>query len=173
MRKIIIINGRGRVGKDTFVGLCQCRIPTIENISSIDFVKEIAQAVGWSGQKTERDRAFLSTLKMLLMSYNGAPFYEVMKRIDLCDEDAIIFLHVREPEEIERYKKQLLANKERVWTLLIENNRIPAIRSNASDANINDYAYDMVIENNDTIETLGESAEKFLEIIDAYNEKRK
>jgi hypothetical protein len=31
--------------------------------SSIDFVKEIAKKIGWDGNKTDKDRAFLGELK--------------------------------------------------------------------------------------------------------------
>ena len=54
MRKIIIINGGAGVGKDTFVRLCQNIDPTIQNLSSVDYIREVAHELGWSGEKTIR-----------------------------------------------------------------------------------------------------------------------
>lgn len=55
MKKIIVINGAGTSGKDTFVKLVSKYAKTI-NYSSVDFVKEVARFAGWNGQKDEKGR---------------------------------------------------------------------------------------------------------------------
>ncbi len=45
-KQIIIINGTGGSGKDTFVEFCS-KYGSIMNFSSIDKVKEIATLIGW------------------------------------------------------------------------------------------------------------------------------
>ena len=50
-KRIIIINGSGGVGKDTFVEYCS-EFTNVKNISSVDKVKEAAKIlVGWNGEK--------------------------------------------------------------------------------------------------------------------------
>ena len=170
MRKIIIINGGGGVGKDTFVRLCQNVDPTIQNLSSVDYVREVAHELGWSGEKDDKARRFLSDLKRAMMLYNGAPFYKVFETINDFDKNATVFLHVREPDEIELYKNQINANCDKVVTLLIRNNRVNAVTTNPSDANVTEYGYDYIIDNNGTLQELQDSAELFVEML---NDDRK
>ena len=72
-KKIFIINGSGGVGKDTFVELVS-EFASIMNFSSVDKVKDIAKEIGWNGTKTEKDRKFLSDLKILTAEYCDMPF---------------------------------------------------------------------------------------------------
>ena len=170
MRKIIIINGGAGVGKDTFVRVCQNVDPTIQNLSSVDYVREVAHELGWSGEKDDKARRFLSDLKRAMMLYNGAPFYKVFETINDFDKNATVFLHVREPDEIELYKNQINANYDKVVTLLIRNNRVNAVTTNPSDANVTEYGYDYIIDNNGTLQELQDSAELFVEML---NDDRK
>ena len=62
MKNIIIINGTGGSGKDTFVEFVS-KYSKVFNFSSVDKVKEVARVIGWSGTKSEKDRKFLSDLK--------------------------------------------------------------------------------------------------------------
>ena len=169
MRKIIIINGGAGVGKDTFVQMCQNIDPTIQNLSSVDYVREVAHELGWSGEKDDKARRFLSDLKKAMMLYNGAPFYKVFETINDFDEDAVVFLHVREPDEIELYKKQIKANCDKVITLLVRNNRVNEVTTNSSDANVTEYGYDYIIDNNGALQDLQDSAELFVEMLNDDN----
>lgn len=169
MRKIVIINGGAGVGKDTFVQMCQNVDPTIQNLSSVDYVREVAHELGWSGEKDEKARKFLADLKQAMMLYNGAPFYKVFETINDFDENATVFLHVREPDEIELYKKQIIANHDKVITLLVRNNRVAPVTTNPADACVNDYGYDFVIDNNGTLQDLQDSAELFVEMLSGDN----
>ena len=51
---IIIINGTGGSGKDTFVSYCADCVKVF-NISAVDVVKEAARVLGWEGEKSETD----------------------------------------------------------------------------------------------------------------------
>ena len=52
-KQVIIINGTGGSGKDTFVEYCS-EFAKVTNISSVDKVKEAAKIlVGWNGEKDE------------------------------------------------------------------------------------------------------------------------
>lgn len=160
-KRVIIINGVGGSGKDTFAELCAKHIKVI-NISSVDKVKEAAKIlVNWNGEKNEKSRKLLVDLKKLSIDYNNYPTtyilerYEEFKRSDAL----ILFVHIREISEIVKLKKRLNAE-----TLLIVNPRVPDITSNSSDANVNKYRYDYVIENAGTLEELEEKAREFSKI---------
>ena len=159
-KQIVIINGTGGSGKDTFVDFCS-KYCEIFNFSTISKIKEIAKAMGWSGEKTEKDRKFLSDLKLLATQYNDMPYNETKKAIDNFKKSnaLIMFIHVREPKEIAKIVSEFKA-----ITLLIKRNNYELITSNSSDANVENYNYDYVIVN-DTLESLKKYAKEFVDKI--------
>lgn len=160
MKEIVVINGSGGVGKDTFVQFCGEYVP-IMNISSVDKVKEAAKVLaGWNGEKDEKSRKFLSDLKELGIEYNDAPFKYISNMTEEFkkSDKQIMFVHVRESEEIEKCKKCLNAK-----TLLITNKNVAAINTNISDRDVDKYKYDYHISNDGTLEELKQKAKEFLE----------
>ncbi len=157
-KNIVIINGTGGSGKDTFVQMVS-KYADVYNFSSIDKVKEIARQIGWTGGKDEKDRKFLSDLKKLTTEYNDMSFNSIKVAVASFLESSlqIMFIHIREPEEIERAVLSFNAK-----TLLIKRVGLKNIQSNYSDANVENYDYDFVI-TNDTLEGLEMSAKKFVE----------
>ena len=101
MKKVIIINGTGGCGKDTFVSLVS-KYAKVYNFSSIDAVKELATIIGWDGTKSEKDRKFLSDLKRLTTEYNDFSFNSIKNAYEkfINSDNEIMFIHIREPEEI-------------------------------------------------------------------------
>ena len=169
MRKcVVIINGSGGVGKDTFIELVGNYMRAV-SYSSVDKVKEIAKYVGWDGSKSERNRKFLSDLKLLTTDYNNMPLKAMLRRVsEFSDElnTPLLFLHVREPEEIEKIKNAIEECEfpyiDYVCTLLITRDSVPVITSNMADANVFNYEYDYIVHNDGTIEDLKDSAKVFL-----------
>ena len=159
-KKIVIINGSGGVGKDTFVEFCS-EFTGVKNISSVDKVKEAARVlVGWNGEKNEKTRKLLSDLKQLSVDYNNYPLIYIRNQTKEFMEDqsqTIMFIHIREGSEIEKTKNDIGAK-----TLLITNNRVEKIATNKSDANVENFQYDYYIENNGTLDELREKARKFV-----------
>lgn len=158
-KQIIIINGSGGVGKDTFIHFCN-EICNVTNISSVDMIKEAALVLGWDYSKTEKGRKFLSDLKLLSTEYNDLPYRYISKNISKFKEDnwsSVMFIHIREPEEIDRIKKEFDC-----LTLLIQNVNKSQIVSNMADANVNNYTYDYVISNDSDLDTLRNKAVKFI-----------
>lgn len=161
-KRIYITNGMARCGKDTFATFLNEFVPTLK-YSSIDRVKEIAKLCGWNGGKTERDRKFLSDLKMLTSAYSDMPLNAITSKVvDFLEDDKyqVMLIDIREPEEIQKVKELLGAN-----TILIENNRVEHIHSNIADANVFNYTYDYVVENNGTLDEFRENVRKFYENI--------
>ena len=148
-KQVFITNGMARCGKDTFANILNEFIPTLK-YSSIDKVKEIASLCGWDGGKSEKDRKFLSDLKVLTSKYSNMPLESIInKTIEFLNNDyyQVMLIDIREPEEIEKAKKILKAK-----TILIKNDRVQMITSNMADANVFNYNYDFTIENNGTLE---------------------
>ena len=159
MKKVIIINGYAGVGKDTFSSICSVYRRTM-NYSSVDKIKELAFLCGWDGVKDERGRKLLSDLKLSLSEYCDLPFRcmaDKVKEFNSSDAE-LLFLHIREPEEIVRAAREFNA-----ITLLIENPRVEQITSNAGDANVHNLKYDCVITNYGTIEDFHGLAKWFIE----------
>ena len=156
-KQFVIINGTGGSGKDTFVEYCK-KYGKVMNFSSVDKVKEIAKMIGWNGQKTEKDRKFLSDLKRLTTEYNDMSFHSIQDAIEEFNhsEYEILFIHIREPEEIKRAAEAFGAK-----TLLVKRAGLANITSNYSDANVENYDYDYIVENT-TLEQLEKSAFDFV-----------
>ena len=175
MKQIFIINGSGGVGKDAFVEMVynqayepsKNRCVRVANYSSVSKVKEIAKLIGWDGSKTEKDRKFLSDLKLLTTEYNDMPLNDMKEFADAFMNysanitSKILFLHIREPEEI---KKAINEFKEyNAKAILVKRDSVKHITSNMADENVYNYNYDIVINNNGTLEELRDIAKCFLE----------
>lgn len=162
-KMIFIVNGKPRAGKDTFAQILN-EYMDVYKYSSVTKVKEIAKQCGWTGAKEERDRKFLHELKMLTSAYSDMSYNDVIEEIDKFKKgelDADIFVvDVREPEDIDRLVKATKA-----FTIFIENNRVPSITSNAADANVENYRYDFVIQNNGTLEDFEGNIKLFIEVL--------
>ena len=169
-KHIFIINGSGGVGKDTFVKLVSeelndilKKFHTVINFSSIERVKEIAKEVGWDGGKTEKDRKFLSDLKLLTGNYCDMPYESMKNKVNefLTEEESkLLFIHIREPEEIKRAVKDFGAK-----TILIVRKSIKHITSNMADENVFNYDYNYVIENDGTVDDLRNKAKLLLQTL--------
>lgn len=171
-KQIFIINGSGGVGKDTFVESVSAELNnrlkkfhTVINFSSVDKVKEIAKEIGWDGEKSEKDRKFLSDLKILTSEYCDMPFESMKSKVTEFmkdEENKFLFLHIREPEEIARAVKEFGAK-----TILIIRNSVKHIVSNMADENVFNYNYDFIIDNSGAKEELNNKAKDFVqEVID-------
>lgn len=165
---IYIINGAPRTGKDSFYNYVAKLISPYANmISSVDLIKEIATKCGWDGEKTPESRKYLSDLKKLLTEWLDAPVKDMANKIRVlkneyeeCEVESklTIFLVIREPNEIERCKKEFGAK-----TILIRREDSEKCEaSNDSDANVLDYEYDIVIDNNGDLRDLANKAIHFV-----------
>lgn len=161
MKEILIINGSAGVGKDTFVD-CLKNYASVFHSSIVNPVKKIARLIGWDGQKTEKDRKFLSDLKKLIDDYNDKN-YEVMAELMDAFRNRetsydLLCIDMREKEQIERARREYGAK-----SVLIRRNSIPHVTSNMADAGVFNIIYDFYIDNNGTIEELNMNAKKFIQ----------
>ena len=104
-KMVVVINGRGGVGKDMFCdAIADCF--NVMNVSSIDPIKDIARMVGWENGKELKDRKFLSDLKSLVVEYNDYPTQYLMQEHKRFLDDEVyqvMFVHIREPKEIDKF----------------------------------------------------------------------
>jgi hypothetical protein len=170
--RVVIINGIGGAGKDQFVKFCQDLLGTdglvnrCLNVSTVDYVKEVAGYCGWSGEKDPASRKFLSDLKKAMTEWRDLPVMDIKGRLNhysnICRwngvEETVAFVHCREPEEIARLVDELNAT-----TLLIRRESAENVKQiNDSDNNVLNYSYDYVVRNEGTLDDLKESARVFL-----------
>lgn len=172
--QVFIINGSGGVGKDAFIEMVynqsyepsKNRYVKVANHSSVTKVKEIAKIIGWDGTKTERNRKFLSDLKLLTTEYNDMPLNDMVEFANKfmsynVNASKMLFLHIREPEEITKAVAKF--REYDVKTILVKRDSVKHITSNMADENVYDYDYDIIINNNETLEDLKEKANCFLD----------
>lgn len=147
MRKLtIVINGSGGVGKDTLCKL-MAKHYRVMNVSSIDPIKRIALENGWDGEKSEKSRKFLADLKQLFVEFNDLPqkYLEEKYREFLDSEEEILFVHIREPEEIEKFVSKVPG---RCVTLLVRGDAERQQEwNNQADDEVEHYRYDYIYEN--------------------------
>ena len=164
MRKlVVVINGAGGVGKDTLCAFAAEEY-RVRNVSSVDPIKELAKMAGWSGEKDDKSRKMLSDLKRLFTEYNDLPLRHIRKEYEqfLHSEEQVMFVHIREPEEITRFVSTAPG---RIKTLLIVNsNRETAVYGNASDDNVAQYRYDATYDNCDTLEQTRKNFLRFFRV---------
>lgn len=156
---VIIINGKGCSGKDALIESLQGKIEIdneihdIYNFSTISKIKEIARSGGWNDDKSEKGRKLLSDLKRAFSEYNDLPLKTVMQDIIWYgtdrDIEPIFFVHIREPEEIDKAVRAFKNVGERVATLLVQRTSFKNVTyGNDSDDNVEMYFYDTEFLNN-------------------------
>lgn len=165
--KIIVINGQGGCGKDSFVGYCGYEDEGIYSVSMVDGIKRVAEQLGWRGGKELDDRKFLSDLKDLAALYSDFPFRQTLKKIkDIVNNykwysdnsnELICFVHARELEDIDRFVYDYGAR-----ALLIRRSEVEGEYGNHADDNVFDVEYDYEIWNDGDLYLLKDKAEKFI-----------
>lgn len=161
MKKIFVINGKPKSGKDTFVKMVS-KYAATENFSSIEKIKEMALKIGWDGKKDEAGRWFLSELKSILSRYNDLPYKETEKQINtfLASNDEILFIHIREPSEITRIVKDFGAE-----SIIVIRNTTERL-SNDSDRYVEEYpSYTYLLDNNKDLKNLDKVAKGFVKYL--------
>lgn len=153
MEKVtVVINGVGGCGKDTLIKFLNDDY-FVKNVSSITPIKNLATEIGWNGEKDEKSRKFLAELKKLTTEYNEyALNYIINEQKDfLTSYEEIMFVHIREPEEIHKFVSNSLC---KTLTLLIRPRKEleGKVYGNASDDNVENYNYDLIFDNDKSLE---------------------
>ena len=171
--KVFIINGKGGSGKDTFVNYFteQAGAQFVLNISTVDYIKDIALNLGWMGEKDNLSRKFLSDLKDMATYWGDIPFQDVAEKTRRFNDEltsfgvekrGFVFIHCREPQEIQRLLNELPYSN---YSLLLRRRGLEDFGNHADDE-VENFSYDYIIENNYGLENLKHQAILF------YNQVR-
>lgn len=181
--KVVIINGKPQSGKDTFCKYAQGYCDDDESantliISSVDPLKEMLTQLGWDGTKTDKIRDMLMDMKQLWVQNQDGPtmflFNNILEFHKACTgEDNIVFVHIREPEEIKKLVNALTGFESMgidvISLLVIRNggedtpNQPAETRRSDDEALINSYEYDVTINNDEDLIKLQELAAEFVD----------
>lgn len=181
--KVVIINGKPQSGKDTFCKYAQGYCDDDESantliISSVDPLKEMLTQLGWDGTKTDKIRDMLMDMKQLWVQNQDGPtmflFNNILEFHKACTgEDNIVFVHIREPEEIKKLVNALTGFESMgidVISLLVIResgedtpNQPAGTRRSDDEALINSYEYDVTINNDGDLIRLQELAAEFVD----------
>jgi CO dehydrogenase nickel-insertion accessory protein CooC1 len=163
MPKIFIVNGKGGSGKTSFeqmvAEIASAHGQEIKILSTIDYVKDIAKKIGWDGTKTLENRRMLSDLKDLLTRWNDSPHQDVVNKINNLDNNvAAVFIDSRESEDIKRFVEEYQA-----LTVLVQRGKEVIIYGNHADDNVDDFNYDICVDNSRGLSELLEESAIFYE----------
>ena len=180
MVKFVIINGLGGCGKSTFIELCQeyCDNPDnlkahnwmVSELSTVDFVKEVARICGWKGKKEKKDREFLHDLKEAMEKWDNIPNKKVLEDAENIIKNYLglnhlFFVNIREPQSIESFSQLVMEQGyETPIKILMESN----MSSNEVDSivqEIKSIKYDKIYKNNGTLKDLANIARYFIQEI--------
>ena len=164
---VVVINGKGGVGKDTLCDFVK-KLYRVKNVSAITPIKKIASENGWNGEKDARSRKFLADLKKLFVEYNDLPLQYLVSQYNefLKSKEEILFIHIREGEEIDKFRKEI---KNACITLLIKREiQDEIVWGNSSDDNVEQYHYDYQYNNEGNLK---EAEKSFCEYMKQIFEK--
>lgn len=171
--KIIILNGKGACGKDTFIDLLR-KYCKVFHYSSIDTIKSIAmEHFGWDGVKDQKGRKLLSDLKIASINYNDKPHKELKQAItyirDIIQCDLMVVV-IRDIPEIEKVLSDPDLKNYDIRTVLMRRDFSVNKLGNVADDNVDKFDYDYYILNTSTINALEEKA---LSLLHALGIKRR
>lgn len=157
MNQVYIINGKPGIGKDSFVTEVKKSLAKINyrvhNISTIAPVFRLVEQIGCDITKTAANRKMFSLIKQAvdLRDYTFNVTRNIIRDIfTLAGKNNIVFVHCREPKEIDKYVRTYKAK-----TILIMSPDIEKLNidyGNDSDNNVNNYNYTYIINNHKTLD---------------------
>ncbi len=151
---VIVMNGKGGVGKDTLCDALRADYDVI-NISSITPIKEIARRYGWNGEKDVKSRHFLAELKRVFADYNDLPNRYLMGEYEKFRSGRadILCAHIRENDQIAKFVRGVTLP---CITILVKRDLETGHYGNDADDGVADYRYDYEFDNNGSIAECGE-----------------
>ena len=171
--KMYTISGAPRSGKNLFVSLVAEALgqDRVYETSTVEVVKDIAKYCGWTGEKSLKDRKFLSDLKDILEEWNDLSYRSIKRFVEdtywwtinypQLWEKVVIFVHAREEKDINRLKKDYGAKSILIRNPIAESTTY----SNHADKNVLNSDYDIDIFNSNN------SIEEFREIVKFFTEQ--
>lgn len=170
----IIINGFARAGKDTFVDACQMlmnQTKWVYAFSSIDPVRSLLRDLAKVdiSKKTDADRKLMAEVGAALEAHSN---WRTDKCVDWVagkaawaqhnSRDTVLFLHIREPENIAKVSAQIADRcLGVVHTLLLRSPR-EIMPDNVADNAVLGMEYEDTIHNDSGLAALSDKAHAYL-----------
>lgn len=171
MTKVVIVNGRPRAGKDTFIDMVSMFArnggKTVRSFSSIDPVRDMLRQAGFNlDRKTPKDRKLLAIVGDAVQEHSFWRTDQCIEAIVKLHREAqgrgVMLLHIREPKNIGIIRQWCESGLfVSVSTVFIDSDRAETVASNAADAEVEDMEYDVRITNHGTLEDLNTKALAF------------
>ena len=142
----------------------------VSELSTVDFVKEIARICGWKGKKDKKDREFLHDLKEAMEKWDNIPNKKVIEDAENIIKNYLglnhlFFVNIREPQSIESFSQLVMEQGyETTIKILIESN-MPSNEVDSIVQEIKSIKYDKIYKNNGTLKDLANTAGDFIEEI--------
>lgn len=179
---VVLIGGVGGAGKSSFIEYCKQHIPHVYEESTIDCCKSVAAFM--SALETNADigsdeyftladgidlksdtyRTFLNELKSIWCKFDDGPNRITINAINNIFthtlDTSIVFVNVREPEQIAYLKDCLEALHYLVVTMSVTRSRVTP-PSNDADQHTMEYVYDINILNEYDLDVLNATAKQF------------
>lgn len=146
MKKVIIINGVARSGKDTFadffINHAKEKGEIAYRLSTVDRVKDMCSYLFQSDptDKSNKNRKLWCDFKNMWSNFNDGPFIEITKNIRDSDGDYYLVM-CREPGEIQKFKEHYGSD---CITIFIRREGLQ-VPDNTADQNVENYEYDQYI----------------------------
>lgn len=184
---VIIINGCGESGKDTFENRFKSHYTStatsyrdnytyyfVNHVSSVDPLRDMAnklfELVHKRVPQKYETRKMISDLKRVWdENMDGSTSY-IKHSIDTTRVyNSINFVHIREPENIKKIKSLYDGISDVLTlTILVKGLTNPEDFDNESDRNVLSYDYDITIDNTSSLANLDDIAKRFATIIHQY-----
>lgn len=179
---VVLIGGAGGSGKSTFIKFCQEYMDGVYEESTIDSCKKVVDYIitleensdpcgltvlkDAKTEKSDMYRTLLSKLKKIWCEADDGPNTIILNRVDEIinrggSVSSLIFINVREPEQITHLKEVLETRINAVVLTLAVIRTSPESFENSSDRNTLNFKYDFYISNNKELNDLEEYAKLF------------
>lgn len=173
---VFIVNGAPRAGKDSLIEVMADLLfdqqITTSVFSSIDPIRNVLTELGIDvSKKTPQDRKLLADMGTLLEEHCSYRFIACMDHIaqisaspHVSGKAPYVFLHIREPEIIDKIRLVLSMFRIPVWRIQVQSNRAE-VPTNSIDAGTGDMTYDYIVKNNGTLRDLECEAKALLNMV--------
>lgn len=171
---VIIINGESSIGKDTIIDYFKEEAKKykhkVVSIDSVAKVKEAAMLLGWDGEKTPANRAFLHILKLISDdAFNSSTNYVIEEILDNINKEdvSMAFVHIREADAIRKLEDILTKKYDIPCVKLLVKGISKDSGTLYGDQSVNDTYYHYIIENYSTLDSLRHKVVEFHSWIDS------
>lgn len=170
---VFIVNGPPRSGKDSFIAFlskiyASFGVTSVEH-SSIDIIRYMLSELGIdTSAKTAADRKLLAGIGSLVEEHSNFRTNNCIHEVIQAEQDyptgAVVFLHIREPENIARVVEFLRVRGNPIWKVQVLSQRAE-VPSNPVDAGTGEVPYDFTVNNNGTLADLNCEARALFNIL--------